>query len=126
MFIVFQHHYGIFFESELDIIAKECIPDVKRILAICSRKNIKSLRRGCDTLTNYIEIVKKALMSALNNGSSDSYLGRLREWTNNLPNKVLSASSDTFSSIAKAALHHSSDVIANKGSGCCQCGGLKY
>ena len=72
-------------------------------------------------LTNYLEInetVKEELMVALNNGGSGSDLGKRREWTNNLPSKA-------SSSIAKASLHHSSDVIANKGSGHCQCGGVK-
>ena len=129
MFVVFQCHWYLF-DSELDIIAKECVPDVEGILATSIQEKVSSClgERGCDMLTNYIEvneIVKEELMVALNNGGSDSYLGKLREWTDNLPNKVLSASSDTFSSIAKAALHHSSDVIANKGSGRCQCGGVK-
>ena len=47
---------------------------------------------ACDMLAVYIEvneILKEELMTALNNyGSSVSYLGKLREWTNNLPNNV--------------------------------------
>ena len=118
------------FESELDIVAKECIPDVRKILATSIQEKVSSRlgERGCDMLVNYMEvnqILKEELAIALNNGSHGSYLGKLKEWTNNLPSKVLSASSDTFTSIAKAAFHHSSDIIANKGSGRCQCGGVK-
>ena len=63
------------------------------------------------------------MIIAMNNGSGESYLGTLAEWTIFL-GKVLTASPETFSSIAKAALHHSADTVNNKGSGRCQCGGV--
>ena len=64
------------------------------------------------------EIIMEELIIAMNNGSSDSYLGMLAGWT-------IFLSSETCTSIAKAALHHTADNVTNKGSGRCQCGGVK-
>ena len=118
------------FDSELDIIARESVPDIKKILATSVQEKVASRlgERGCDMLSTFIEvneIIKEELIIAMNNGSSESHLGMLAGWTNNLPRKVLNASSETYTSIAKAALHHTADNVTNKGSGRCQCGGVR-
>ena len=71
-------------------------------------------------LSTYIEvneIVKEELVIAMNNGNNDSALRKLCEWTNDLPQKVLCSSSQTFSSVAKAALQHCGDTDSCKGGG---------
>ena len=103
------------------------MPGIKKILATSVQEKVASRlgERGCKMLSTFIEvneIIKEELVIAMNNGSSESYPGMLAGWTNNLARKVFNASSETYTSIAKAALHH---TVTNKGSGYCQCGGVR-
>ena len=118
------------FNSELDIIAKECVPNVQEILATHIQERVSSRlgERAGDMLTSYIEvgqILKEELSLSMANSSNSTYLGKANMWTNNLPTKVLSSACDVFSSIARSSLQHIRDADVRNSVGRCQCGGVK-
>ena len=118
------------FNSELDIVAKESIPDIQQVLATQVQERVSSRlgERACDMLTAYIEVAKvmkeEVIMSVVNCSSSSS-LGKLNIWTNELPSKVLRSASDVFISVATSSLQHTKDLDVRNCTGRCQCGGVR-
>ena len=118
------------FNSELEILAKECVPNVQEILATHIQERVSSRlgERASAMLTTYVEvgqILKEELNMSMANSSNSTYLGKANMWTNNLPTKVLSSACDVFGSIAKSSLQHTKDVHVRDSVGRCQCGGVK-
>ena len=80
-----RNYLTLLFDSESDIIARESVPDIATSVQekVASRLG----ERGCEMLSTFIEvneIIKEELIIAMNNGSSESYLGMLTRWTNKL------------------------------------------
>ena len=118
------------FNSELDIVAKESVPDAQQVLATRVQERVSSRlgERACDMLTSYIEvaqIIKEELLMSITNSSSSSPLGKLNVWTNELPTKVLSSMSDVFTIVARSSLQHTKDLDVRNCTGRCQCGGVR-
>ena len=72
------------FDSEVDIIARVSVPDIKKILATSVQEKVTSKLgdRGCEMLSTFVEvneIIKEEMIIAMNNGSGEYYLGRLAE-----------------------------------------------
>ena len=118
------------FNSELEIIAKECVPNVQEVLATNIQERVLSRlgERASVMLTAYVEvgqILKEELSMSMANSSNSTGLGKANMWTNNLPTKVLSSACDVFSCIAKSSLQHTRDLDVRNSVGRCQCGGVK-
>lgn len=70
--------------------------------------------------------IMKEVAITLENSDDSSQLGRVRAWTNGLPDKLLTKSSDLFGAIAGSTLCHTANVKELVGDARCQCGGVKY
>lgn len=118
-----------FFNSELDIIARESIPVAQHFLQTNVQERVASRlgEKAGEMLRNYLEvneIIKEEVTSSISNCSQSTPLGRLNMWSNGLQRKLITSCCDTLSSIAKSAMQHS-DTQPDQHIGRCQCGGVK-
>lgn len=117
------------FNSELEIVARECVADEQKILATAVQEKVCSRlgERAYGSLSNFIEVtqIMKELDIMLGNSSTSSQPGKLSLWTNNLQRKVMTGSANVLISVEKSALQHTSEADDNSDVGRCQCGGLK-
>lgn len=121
--------FWYFFNSELDIIAKESIPVAQHFLQTNVQERVASRlgEKAGEMLCNYLEvneIVKEEISSSISNCSQSSPLGRLNMWSNGLQRKLITSCCDTLSSVAKSAMQHSA-TQPDQHVGRCQCGGVK-
>ena len=113
------------FESELDVVAANAIPDPADILSHNLQQRVKE-RLGTHAphfLDAYLEvgdIINEELAICTLNASPQTRLGKLSAWTNHLPRKLLSSSWQVQRSIAQASYQLSG--IWAPGEGRCKCG----
>ena len=121
--------FWYFFNSELDIIAKESIPVAQHFLQTNVQERVASRlgEKAGEMLCNYLEVnerVKEEITSSISNCGQSSPLGRLDMWSNGLQRKLITSCCDTLSSVAKSAMQHSA-TQPDQHVGRCQCGGVK-
>ena len=79
------------FDSELDIIARDSLPDSQPLLASSVQERVfdRLGERAVTMLTNFMDvnIITEEVSAALISSTSSSPLGKLCKWSNDLPKK---------------------------------------